>query len=77
VYLDCSDRVTYLFVAGTSMSAPHVAGQAAVLEAQFPGNQTPAELAACIHQTADPLPNPGRTGHGRINVLRALKECNL
>jgi hypothetical protein len=40
-----------------------------VIEAELPGDQTPAELAACILQTADPLPLPNRTANGRINVF--------
>jgi subtilisin family serine protease len=67
---DCSDRESYLLEAGTSPSTPHVAGEAAVIESELPGDQTPAELSECILTTADPLPNPSRTGHGRINVLQ-------
>jgi subtilisin family serine protease len=69
---DCSDGLSYIFEAGTSPATAHVSGQAAVIEAQLPGNQTPAELKACILHTADPLPNPAKTANGRINVLKSL-----
>jgi subtilisin family serine protease len=68
----CSDGRSYIFEAGTSPSAAQVSGQAAVIEAKLPGNQTPDELAACIEQTADLLPHPNRTSFGRINVKRSL-----
>jgi thermitase len=70
---DCADGLSYILEAGTSPAAAHVSGQAAVIEAQLPGNQTPAELTACILHSADPLPNPARTAAGRINVLNSLK----
>jgi hypothetical protein len=46
-----------------------------VIEAELPGDQTPAELAACILETADPLPFPNRTANGRINVFEG-QECS-
>ena len=67
---DCADRQSYLLDAGTSQAAPHVAAEAAVIESTLPGDQTPAELTECILKSADPLPNPQFTGHGRINVFR-------
>ncbi|MBA3316905.1 MAG: S8 family serine peptidase [Gemmatimonadales bacterium] len=66
----CADRNVYLFTAGTSPAAAHVSGEAAVIESELPGDQTPAELTACILRSADPLPNPQLTANGRINVLR-------
>ena len=65
----CADRNIYVFVAGTSPAAAHVSGEAAVIESELPGDQTPAELTACILGTADPLPHPALTANGRINVL--------
>lgn len=67
---DCAEGNVYVFSAGTSQSTAHVSGEAAVIESELPGNQTPAELTACILRTADPLPNPAITANGRINVLR-------
>jgi subtilisin family serine protease len=71
----CGDRITYILGDGTSQSAAHVSGEAAVIEAELPGDQTPAELAACILETADPLPLPRRTANGRINVFEG-QECS-
>ncbi len=70
---DCADGLSYLFEAGTSPAAAQVSGEAAVIEAALPGNQTPEDLAACIEKTADPLPNPNITNFGRVNVKSALK----
>ena len=66
----CSTADGYLFEAGTSPAAAHVSGEAAVIESDLAGNQTPAQLMACILSTADPLPRPLITGAGRINVLK-------
>jgi len=71
----CDDQITYVVSAGTSQSAAHVSGEAAVIEAELPGDQTPAELTACILQSADPLPLPNRTANGRINVFEG-QECS-
>ncbi len=59
---------------GTSMSAPQVAGLAALLFAQDP-SRTNADVRAIIETTTDDLDKPGwdrNTGFGRINILRAL-----
>jgi subtilisin family serine protease len=66
----CADRQEYIVLAGTSPSAAHVSGEAAVIESELAGDQSPAKLTSCILNTADPLPNPVLTAHGRINVLR-------
>jgi subtilisin family serine protease len=71
---ECVDRNVYFFGAGTSEAAAHVSGEAAVIESQLPGNQTPAQLTACILNSADPLSNPLLTANGRINVLQG-QEC--
>ncbi len=68
----CSTGDQYFLEAGTSPSAAHVSGQAAVIEAQLPGNQTPAQLTACILRSADALPRPAITANGRINVFESL-----
>jgi len=70
----CAERNVYVFVAGTSPSAAHVSGEAAVIESELPGDQSPAELTGCILRSADPLPDPLLTANGRINVLRG-QEC--
>lgn len=67
---DCAEGDVYFLSAGTSQAAAHVTGEAAVIESERPGNQTPAQLTACIQNGADALPNPLLTANGRINVLR-------
>jgi subtilisin family serine protease len=71
----CDDQRTYVVSDGTSQAAAHVSGEAAVIEAELPGDQAPARLETCILQTADPLPLPNRTANGRINVLEG-QECS-
>ncbi len=59
---------------GTSMSAPMVAGLAALVIAKN-GQLHPSQVEAIIRSSADDLGDPGRddqTGWGRINVARAL-----
>lgn len=65
----------YFFAAGTSMAAPHVSGEAALIVGKF-GHMSPAQLRAIIEQSADQVPKPGESatfGHGRINALAALQ----
>jgi hypothetical protein len=68
----CATEDQYFIDAGTSPSAAHVSGQAAVIESQLAGDQTPARLTSCILQTADELSRPAITANGRINVLESL-----
>jgi PKD repeat protein len=66
-----------VFLAGTSMAAPQVAGLAAMLYAT--GLRTPAEVLDRMEQTADDLGPPGRDleyGFGRINAYRAITQLN-
>jgi subtilisin family serine protease len=70
----CGDRISYVLGDGTSQSAAHLSGQAAVIEADLPGDQSPAQLTACILNSADELPRPAITANGRINVLASL-DC--
>ena len=63
---------------GTSWSAPHTAGLAALLIEQI-GHDKPSQIRAAILQSADDLGAPGVDpfyGHGRINVPRALGLTN-
>jgi subtilisin family serine protease len=69
----------YAHLSGTSMSAPHVAGAAALLAAQYP-SLSAASLKATLINTADVL--PAFTGfnraNGRLNLNAALlnpTEC--
>lgn len=62
-----------LGVQGTSMSAPHVSGTAALLSVTMAHN--PAQIRATIEKSADDLGKPGRDpfyGRGRLNVGRAV-----
>jgi subtilisin family serine protease len=47
----------YVWLQGTSMASPHVAGVAALVMSQF-GKMPPGAVQAFINQTADPQPCP-------------------
>jgi subtilisin family serine protease len=70
----CAGGNAYVLADGTSAAAPHVAGEAAVIESIIRRDQRAARLESCIRLTSD---HPtGRFidplyGFGRINVLRA------
>jgi len=64
-------RSGYIFADGTSASAPHVAGLAALLASQN-ASLTPDANMSLIRQTADIIGNQSKFGDGRINVARAL-----
>jgi subtilisin family serine protease len=75
VFSTVSDGPMYAYLSGTSMSAPHVAGAAALLLAQYP-TMSMASLKATLLNTADVLPQWAgivATG-GRLNVARALQS---
>ncbi|MBK8002951.1 MAG: S8 family serine peptidase [Gemmatimonadetes bacterium] len=59
---------SFLLLSGTSESAPHVAGAAAVVQAQTGG--TVATVTRCLTSTTDLLPR-ATFGAGRLNVARA------
>jgi len=61
----------YLWADGTSASAPHVAGLAALLVSQGRGLNV-SQMMERIRQTADPIGNQSKYGDGRINVARTL-----
>jgi subtilisin family serine protease len=73
----CKSRRRYVFLAGTSMAAPHVAGLGAYLDSQFGGTLTASQLITSIEQHADDLGKPGTDpvyGKGRINVVATVND---
>jgi lantibiotic leader peptide-processing serine protease len=62
----------YAFATGTSASAPHVSGLAALLDSQHGGHLTPAQMMSLIKSNADDIGNASWYGDGRINVARTL-----
>lgn len=65
--------LSYLFLQGTSMASPHVAGAAAVLAGA--GVEAPGRIRAALERTADDLGPSGADpffGKGRINVLELI-----
>jgi thermitase len=75
IFSTVSDGPMYTYLSGTSMSAPHVAGAAALLLAQYP-NMSMASLKATLLSTVDVLPQwAGKVATGgRLNVARALQS---
>jgi lantibiotic leader peptide-processing serine protease len=60
---------------GTSMSAPHVSGVAALVIGANGGRMHPAAVDAVLRASADDLGKPGVDdyyGHGRVNAAKAL-----
>ena len=65
----------WIFACGTSASAPHVSGVAALIIGQHGGEMPPAQVKAIIEQSADDLGKPGMDdyyGRGRINACNAV-----
>jgi thermitase len=72
-----SNDTSYAYLAGTSMATPQVAGLATLLRAS--GMTNMADVRARIRGTADDIAAEGfdnATGHGRINVYRALTQMD-
>ncbi len=77
---------SYAYASGTSLAAPFVSGQAALLKALFP-NATNRQIRDRIISTTDPIDAPnislcngpcaGKIGTGRINVASSLSSTIL
>ena len=68
---------SYAYMSGTSMSAPHVSGLAALIWSRFP-SMTRDQVLAQLQYTAEDLGDPGfdvHYGYGRINARRAVERA--
>ena len=68
----------YYFYEGTSMSAPHVTGSAAMVIAAGGGSMSPSEVRNILEGTATDLGASGWDqyyGHGKVNVYAAVLEA--
>jgi subtilisin family serine protease len=73
--IGCEAGDSYILLQGTSMAAPHVAGAAALLDAQHGGRLRASQLRARLQATAEDLGKPGADpeyGSGRIDLCRLL-----
>ena len=71
----CAGGSTYVFLQGTSMATPHVAGTAALIDAQHGGALNGSQLRTRLQQSADNLGQPGTDpvfGKGRGNACEAV-----
>lgn len=72
----------YKQISGSSMSAPHVSGLAALVFSRYP-NYTPLQVAEKIRMTCDDIYSANDDslkyflGRGRINAYKAVKDTNL
>jgi len=67
----------YAWAYGTSGSAPHVSGVAALIIGKNGGEMHPAQVKAILEQSADDLGKPGMDdyyGRGRINAYNAVTQ---
>jgi subtilisin family serine protease len=73
--IGCEAGDSYILLQGTSMAAPHVAGAAALLDAQHGGRLGASQLRVRLQATAEDLGKPGADpeyGNGRIDLCRLL-----
>jgi lantibiotic leader peptide-processing serine protease len=72
LFIDCTGGVWYISLAGTSESAPHVSGAAAVIGSKITW-APPAVVAECLGIGADVIGPRSIFGAGRLNVLQSAK----
>jgi thermitase len=65
---------TYLYLDGTSMASPHVAGVAALLLAVNQG-LAPSQVKSCLVNNADPISTDMPIGP-RLNAFKTLNACS-
>ena len=68
---------SYAYMSGTSMSAPHVSGVAALIWSQFP-SMTRDQVRAQLRYTSDDLGDPCFDvyyGYGRVNARKAVEQA--
>ncbi|MEN8137958.1 MAG: S8 family serine peptidase [Bacteroidota bacterium] len=68
---------SFWWAQGTSMSAPHVAGVAALIIGENGGDMSPIEVEKQLYKTADNIDANGQSlyyGKGRVNAYRAVTE---
>ncbi|CAN5397052.1 hypothetical protein BH23CHL1_BH23CHL1_15420 [soil metagenome] len=66
----------FYWSAGTSMSAPHVSGVAAIVIGDNGGSMKPSQVERELRASADDLGKPGKDflhGHGRVNAGNAVQ----
>lgn len=74
-YVLSASSQSWYWAYGTSMSAPHVAGVAALIVGKSGGSLSPKLVEAALRASADDLGQPGQDpyyGSGRVNALRAV-----
>ncbi len=67
----------YVYMSGTSMASPHVAGVVALMEAAAPAI-TPDQVEQALTASATDLGAPGRDdlfGHGQVDAVRAVRAA--
>lgn len=75
IWFNCVGGMWYLWMAGTSMAAPHASGVAALIDSNYGGAANAGTLQSVLRQSADDLGAPGIDpiyGWGRVNAYKAV-----